>query len=320
MVDKVVKKQLGKKNFYLLVLSELKISTNLSNIQEKLNISKQQLNYYLRQLRDKGLVTKKGKGWWEVVKSSKNSTKYGKILPKDFIRGHGYILNVNLTKEIPNWKNRIHILKKKGHNYILVGALKTTPRIKVLGRKVWLCNNHIRIFEKKDKSFYGENAIISRAKTFEEIYDIIRCLENKLGISLRPYDFSFQKEHYAFIKNDLAIDQNKKGIIWRISDEDGEWLLIDDSLGEGGELENTGKKALPTNIKMQKWWNEQKETKFDVTPKFILNSINQVTQNQKMFNNNFESHVTAIRTLSSSVLEMRDEITRLNNIILSLKN
>ncbi len=164
-------------------------------------------------------------------------------------------------------------MKKSNINHNLVGILKNIPRIKALGRKVWLCNNHLRIFDKKEQSYYGENAVESKFNALKEFINIIQVIENKLKINLKPYDIEFQKEHYALIKNDLAIDQNKKGIIWRIRDESGEWLLVDDSLEKGGELENVGKRAFQTNPQMQKWWNQNKETKFKVTPEFILQSF-----------------------------------------------
>jgi len=271
------KKLTGKKDFYLQIIEFLKGSTNLSELQEKLSISKQNLNYYLRVLKEKGYLIRKANGYWETTNSVKNLTEYGNILPKDYIRGHAYVWKVYFPKEIKGYDKRIEKLKNSDIHFKLIGVLKDIPRIKVLGRKIWLCKDHIRIFEKKDASFYGDNAIESRKKAFTEALDIVRVIENKLGINLRPLEIAIAKEHYALIKNDLAIDQNKKGIIWRISDEQGEWLLIDDSLEKGGELENTGKEALKTNVPMQKWWNNNKETNFKVTPDFVLNSVSQLT-------------------------------------------
>ena len=310
----VVKNQLEKQNLYLSIIDNLKLSTNLTKIQNKLNISKQKLNYYLRQLKERGLIIKKGRGWYEPVKGSKNSTKYGELLVKDSIRGHAYVWNVKLPKEIEGWNKRIEILDNKKVNFNLVGALKTTPRIKVLGRKVWLCNNHLRIFDKKDQSYYGKNAIVSRSKAFQEIKLIVGVLNRKLGTSIKPSKISFQKEHYALIKNDLAISENRKGNIWRIRDEDGEWLLIDDSLEKGGELETVGKKAFKNNIPMQKWWNENKETKFKVTPTFILNTMNGIQKNQLIFDNNMKSHLEVLKKLGEAVDQLKEEIKNGRNI------
>lgn len=297
----------GKLKLYLPLFAELKLTTNLTQIQKKLGISKQNLNNYLRQLKKDGFIIQKGRGWYEVVKEVNFSTKYGSKLSKDSIRGHAFVFNVQLPKEIKGWKERITVLKSKGVHFNLVGALKTTPRMKVLGRKVWLCNNHLRVFFKPKESYYGQTAIESRKYAFQELLLVVGALESKLGVSLRPFDFSWRKEHYALIKNDLAIDQNRKGIIWRIKDEQGEWLLVDDSLEQGGELENVGEKSFITNIPMQKWWNQQKETKFEVTPKFILDSINQVTQNQLMFAKNIEEHMEVLKGIKEAINELRKD-------------
>lgn len=315
----VVKNQLEKQNLYLSIIDKLKISTNLNKIQKELNISKQKLNYYLRQLKDSGLVINKSRGLWELTNASKNPTKYGKNLTKDTIRGHAYIINIIPEKLPENWNKRLELIKKKGINYKLVGAKETTPRIKVLGRKVWLCNKHIRVFNKPGESFYGLNAIESRKQAFWTFYKVLNALEGKLGVSLRPYNFRWQKEHYAFIKNDLAIDQNHKGIIWRIVDEnEDEWLLIDDSLEMGGELENVGKKALLTNLDMQKWWNKKKENKFKVDDDYIQKGFSKTNDmimknagHLNFYAENMRSHVEAIRILSQTIKELKGEVRKL---------
>ena len=275
------------KSFYFSIISSLKQSTNLTKIQEKLNISKQQLNYYLRELKKKGFISNKGYGWWELTKKGKNPTEYGIFLNKDSIRGHAYVWNVILKKKPKDWNKRIEILKNKNINHKLVGAMKNIPRIKALGRKVWLCNDHLRIFDMEKSSYYGEDAIESKKNALLQVFRIIQVLENKLGFYLKDVKIDFRKEHYALIKNDLAIDHNQKGIILRIKDENGdEFLLIDDSLSMGGELENVGKKAFQTNIPMQKWWIDNKKNNFEVTPTFILNGFNKLTNavssNQQM--------------------------------------
>jgi len=296
-----------KKDFYFPIISILKTSTNLTKIQEELDISKQQLNYYLRQLVQKGLISKKGRGWYEVTNKSKNSTQYDINLKKDMSRGHAYIWKAKITKIPEKWDKRIEILQKNNINYKLVGAMKNIPRIKVYGRKVWLCNNYIKVWETKSKSYYGENAIESKNKAFDEIKIILKALENKLNINLRPYLIDVRREHYALIKNDLAIYHNKRGEIVRIKDKDGEWLLIDDSLEMGGELETIGKKALPTNIILQKWWNDHKKNKFQVTPTFLMESINQVTNNQLMFAQNISLHQSVLEEIRDAIKELKEE-------------
>lgn len=284
------KKTTRKNNFYLSILSNLKEEKNLTKIRKNLSISKQLLNYYLRELKKKGFVTQTDYGFYELTEKGKNPTKYGIFLKKDTIRGHAYIWTIKLPLEIRGWDKRIEILDKNNIHYKLVGALKTTPRIKVLSRKIWLCNNHLRIFDIEKSSYYGENATQVRYNSLKQIKRILGALNRKLGIYLKPIDIEFNKEHYALIKNDLAIEENKRGNIIRISDEDGEWLLIDDSLGLGGELENIGKKAYQTNIPMQKWWNENKQTNFKVTPNFILKAFGKIAETQVLDKANIQLH------------------------------
>lgn len=297
----ISKNSTSNKNFYLPILGCLKESTNLSKITKQLSISKQQLNYYLRELKKKGFIYNKGKGWWELTEKGKNPTKYGNFYEKDSIRGHAYVWNVKKTKEIKDWDKRIEILDKKGINYKLVGTLKNIPRIKILGRKIWLCNDHFRIFDIEKSSYYGKDAIEARNNSSLQVLRIVQGLESKLGVSIKPIEYEVMKEHYALIKNDLAIDQNHKGIIMRIKDENNEeFLLIDDSLEMGGELENVGKKAFKTNIPMQKWWIDNKNTDFKVTPTFILNGFNQLTGNLNYYAENMVSHVKAVQNLGNS--------------------
>lgn len=312
MKSKKSKNSTGEKSLYLPIIDQLEGTTNLSKIQKNLGLSKQQLNYYLGRLKKMGLVKHKGDGWYEPVKGSKNSTKYGNLFKKDSSRGHAYVWRVELPKEITGWEKRIKILEKKGINFKRVGVLKTTPRIKALGRKVWLCNDHLRIFDTKKASYYGDTAKESRPIATLELFRIVTCLENKLGFLLKPFKFSIQKEHYALIKNDLAIDQNQKGVIMQIRDDMGNvWLLVDDSLGEGGELENIGKKSYKTNIPMQKWWNDNKKHGFEVTPTFILEQFSKLIEDRQFYAENNKSHVEAIQILGQTVRELKEEVKKL---------
>lgn len=294
-----------------LLFSEIKSGNSPSQISKKYNINKYTLQYHLGKLKKEGAIEKVGYGTWKAKKRSVKPSKYGKNLKKDSVRGHAYIWTANISKIPINWDKRIEILKKRKINFNLVGAMKTTPRIKVLGRKVWLCNNHLRIYDKKHESYYGDNAKVSRTLAFHQIKLIVNALNNKLGMKIRPSDINFQKEHYALIKNDLAIEENRKGNIWRINDEVGEWLLVDDSLGRGGELETVGKKALANNVPLQNWWNDHKKHNFEVTPTFTLNAMNGIMQNQLVFDRNIVKHQKVLEEMSLTMKAIRDSLDAL---------
>lgn len=63
-----------------------------------------------------------------------------------------------------------------------------------------------------------------------------------------------------------------------------------------------------------------KESKFEVTPKFIVNSLNQVTSNQLMFNKNFESHVESIKSLGNAAQANSKTVEFLADVIKDLKD
>lgn len=303
----MVKKRLGKKDFYLQVLNEFKVDTNLSRIRRRLNISKQNLNYYIGKLRQSGLLECKGMGWYEVTENGKKTTKYSSKINEDSIRGHAYVWTIDF-KHIPkHWDDRIKVLERANINFKLVGALRTTPRIKVMGCKVWLCNDNVRIFDKEKASYYGATAEESKLNARIQAFRILRVLENKLNISLSDDRLQFRKEHYAIVKNDLAKYHNNKGIILRISDEEGEWLLIDDSLEEGGELENVGKSAYKTNPKVQDWWNDQKQHDFKVTPSFILETLNKLSESNINQQEKMNELMLVTKALVQEVIQMKSK-------------
>jgi DNA-binding IscR family transcriptional regulator len=287
----------SKENFYLTVLDLFKQGLNPSKISKKLNISKQKLNYYIRKLKKNGYIEKKGYGTWEVKTFSLSQINLKQLK----VRGHAFVWKVKIHKNF-NWEEIL-----KGKNFKLVGKEKY-PRIIIKDKKVWLGKNRIIIFE--NKSFYSNNAINSKKLAVFSLLEVLRALESKLSINLRPYAFSLSREHYGLIKNELARQCNKKGEKIHIRDDiDGEWLWIDDSESLN-ELETN---KVGNNLGVQNWWNDMKKNKFQVTPSYTLNSINQVTQNQMMFAQNFETHVEAIKTLSEKVKELSEVIKELKN-------
>jgi hypothetical protein len=139
---------------------------------------------------------------------------------------------------------------------------------------------------------------------------IVGALNNKLNLNLKPHNIYFQKEHYALIKNDLAIECNKKREKVHVSDEYGEWLLIDDSLGQGGELENIGKKAFQTNIPMQRWWNDNKKHNFKVTPTFLMESISGLIQTQQMNADNIVKHQKVLDEMLIALKRIQESLEK----------
>lgn len=130
MDKKEVKNQLTKevkKNFLLnTIIDGLNFGKYPQKIAEELSISKQKINYYIRNLKKQGVIEKKGYGVWEVKKSTKDDIHLG----KKETRGHAFIWKVKIKN-----LNLKDILDLKKIDYILVG-LKNTPRIVLNAKKI----------------------------------------------------------------------------------------------------------------------------------------------------------------------------------------
>jgi len=311
--SKEVKITPSNKSFYFTILDKLKAGLNPAKICKDLNISKQNLNYYLRQIKDLGYIEKKGYGVWEVKEVKTIAFNTLRKRSKKTIRGHAFIWTAKTPKNIGNWEN---ILKKSDIPYKLVGS-NGFPRIFIKDRKVWLGSKRITIYE--NRSFYGVNAIESKKYAVISLIEMLRTLENKLDINLKPYVFKPSREHYGIIKNDLAVQCNRTGEKIHIRDNlEGEWLWIDDSL-QLGELETGGPKALVRNLQVQKWYNDHKKHNFSVTPTFLMETMNGIQQNQMIHSKNMVSHVKAIQDLSKGVQKWNSKIDKLINLIKKFK-
>ena len=295
------------------IFFELKKGNSPAKISKKLNINKSTLQYYLRKLKKDNVIIKEGYGCWKVLKEVSKTTKASqKKCQKKEIRGHAFNWRVKFKDKI-DWIRRLKTYEIK---YKLIGINKSTPRIIFRNKKIWLTKTGLVIYE--PQSFYSQSSFTSKGMAVFELDKTIKMLGRKLNIVLDGYRFTTSREHYGIIKNVLAKQYNDKKEKLYIRDDEGLWLWIDDSHSLK-ELETNNPRV---NREVQNWWNDSKKTNFKVTPSFILDGmnntnqmINQVTSNQLMFNNNFETHVDAIRTLSNEVKRLGEVIIKLEDKI-----
>lgn len=289
----------SKKVILHLIISEIKAGKNPSAISKKHNIKKQTLQYYIRQLTQNRIIEKQSYGVWKVLKEVSKPTKARQIQKQ--IRGHAFNWKVKFNKEII-WERR---LKNSNTKYQLIGINNSTPRIIFNNKKIWFTKTGLVIYE--PQSFFSQSSFTSKGMAVWELDKTIKALGKKLKIDLNNYKFTTSREHYGQIKNELAKQYNDKKEKLYIRDSEGVWMWIDDSHSLN-ELE-TGE---PKNSRgVQNWYNDMKKHDFQVTPTFLLENINKVTENQLMFNKNFESHVEAIQTLSQTVKDLKEEVIKL---------
>jgi len=233
---KVLYQKEGKVNFYLTVYYHISQGLNPTQIAHKYKRSIPYIQYYIRQLKQEGLIKKVGYGTWETT--TKQVKNYYKDGGQNFnfskkVRGHGFQFKLILPRDLKNWERRIEYLTKNNIEYSLVGNKGKIIRILFKGYKVWLCEKTIIVYYPRDMSFFGHSAKESRNNAIHDFYTILSKLEHFLGANFKikgKYLFEVPKRHYALIKNELAgyyLKQNKK---IEIRSEKGElWALIDNS-------------------------------------------------------------------------------------------
>jgi len=290
-----------RKNFLLLrIISEIKKGNNPSKISKDLNISNQNLNYYLRQLKEEGVIKKESYGVWKVLKEVKISNKARLKEVKKQIRGHAFNWKIKTKDEI-DWKRR---LDKKRIKYQLIGINKSTPRIIFNNKKIWFTKTGLVIYE--PSSFFSKSSFTSKGMAVFELDKTIKELGRKLEIDLWGYRFTTSREHYGMIKNELAKQYNDRGEKLYIKDDEGIWMWIDDSHSLS-ELE-TNQPTTSRNV--QNWYNDHKKHNFEVTPSFILKSMDGIMQNQMLFDKNIVKHQEVLEEMSKTLKKIQENLQK----------
>lgn len=279
-----------------LVISEIKAGNNPSQICKKHNIKKQTLQYYLRQLKEKGIAKKINYGTWRIVKEVSNSNKAHKIQKQ--IRGHAFNWKVKFKYEI-DWKRR---LRQNNISYQLIGVNNSTPRIIFNDKKIWFTKNGLVVYE--PKSFFSRSSFTSKGKAMWELDKTIKMLSKALKIDLNGYLVKTSREHYGMIKNEMAKQYNDRGEKLLIKENGNGWLWIDDSHSLA-ELETN---EPIVNRQVQNWYNDMKRTGFQVTPTFLMESINKVTQNQLMNAENITKHQKVLDEMLITLKKIQEKL------------
>lgn len=268
----------AKKLGLLLVLSEVKNGLNFSSIAEKYSIPKQTLDYYRGKLLSLGCIQKKGYGVWEYIKEVP-------IIPKDTIRhesdfrlrGHAFIWTITFS-ERQNWSQIIENYKKRSSRlkFALICNRKVHRTI-FKQKKVWFTNKGMVVYEPLD--FMGKSAPQAKGTAVFELDLLIKEIFNEFSIKLVPYEFICSREHFAYIKNQMAKQFNDRKMKINVC-YNGRRFYIDHSDGEHEEEAED----VVTSVQAQKFYEDQVKTNFAVTPSFILESLNLMKQNLEITN------------------------------------
>jgi len=318
---KQVKTQLRSKNFYLTVYDQIKQGIRPSKICKNFNISKQKLNYYLSTLKRAGLIKKIGYGVWETIKEFdekkvKETTRLTRYQPvnikPDFVRGHAFQFKLKIPK-LRNWNKREDILKNKGIEFKeLSHLINGGQEITIKGKKIWLTNKSIIIFEKS--SYLAKTAKDASKYAIYDLFELVKSLESILGANFRvnkKYRFKVSRQHYALVKNALAKQYKRDGKKLQVYSEDGLWFIIDNSYNLHEAETVHPKTAVDDNTKVQNFFNGLKATE-NYTPQLMMKAVTQNAVNLNNYAVHLKSHVKSIKLLGKGVKKLTKTIKKLD--------
>ncbi|HEB47324.1 MAG TPA: ArsR family transcriptional regulator [Candidatus Pacearchaeota archaeon] len=263
-----------------------------AKIAKDFDMSPTRIDYHISSLKERNLIEMKSQGNWIALKNyepkpSKKSIRVATEQPAEYldafdpdtIRGHGYQFKLKLPKDIRNWTNegREKVLRKLKISYIPLKLFGGGQRIIFRKKKVHLTNKSIIIYDRA--SYYTENAIRAQGLALIKILYLVKALEQRLQarnyFSIKgKYMLKVTRQHHALIKNALAIIYNKpvrKKL--EVSDEKGQWLLIDNSWNLN-ELECIHPEtSVPDADGMRKVMNSFKKTDFHITSEYIIENF-----------------------------------------------
>jgi len=314
---KDVKNQPGCKNFYMSIYHLIQKGKYPSQIARELGTTRQRVSYYLSSLKRDGLVEKIGYGVWQTCKKInpedvKKSTRVTidnpqskESLKQDSVRGHAFQFKLDLPDNFgSNWEKREEIFDKLGIKFKKLNIFGGGQVLNFRGRKVWITNKSIIIYEKE--SFISEKAKECKSQAINHFLKLVKGLEREFRANFShygKYKFRVTRQHYSLIKNALAKQYNDEGQKLEIYNDKGLWFLIDNSFNLNEAETVHPKTAVQDNEKVQDFFNGLKT--FDgYTPQFVVNSIGQLSNNWNQYGVHIKSHIKAVQDLGNGVQEL----------------
>jgi DNA-binding transcriptional ArsR family regulator len=329
MASKEVQNQLGSSNLNLFVFNQLKAGLRPSKICKQFGLKKTTVQYHLSMLKQAGLIEKVGYGVWEIIKefNEKEVQKTTRVTSRqlganlnlfkqDRVRGHAFQFKINLP-ELRNWENREKLFLKKDIKFepLLIGGINRGQKLEFKGRKIWLTDKSIIIYEKS--SYLADTSKESQERAIQDMLALMKSLEKHLQANFktgRYYKFKVSRQHYSLVKNALAQQYDKEGNKLQVYNEDGLWFLIDNSFNLHEAETVHPKTSVDDNKKVQDYFNGVKKLE-NYTPQFVVNSMQGIQNNQLVFAENMKSHIKAIQDVGNATQMLKEEVIHLRKVI-----
>lgn len=325
--SKEVQKSRSKSNLNFIIFSLLKSGKTPKEICKQLSMKKTALSYHLRLLKASGSIEKIGYSVWKTnnfqqkeVQKVKvghpspiyKTVSFGNLNFSKDIRGHGFKFKVRIPR-LFNWSRRTEFMDKHKIKYDVINK-GFSQRIIFRDHKIWLSQSSIVVYFHDGLSFFSSSAKDNEERAVFEIIEVMKGLDNLFHASFKinkRYQIKVFGKHQAQIRNGLAKLYNRAGKRFSVSNEDGQWLLIDDSLGLD-ELETVGCAGKNDATKdmdevIKPFFNSLKDkpfTAYDFEKLFVLTS--KAVENQDRYAENIELHLKAIQEMRDTLKEIKD--------------
>ena len=290
---------------------------------------KTSFQYHFNKLKDADVIRKIGYGTWTItneenlakIRSAKTlrvamddpQATLSYFLP-DSVRGHAFVFTLKVPEGLRNWNNekRETFLSKRKLEFTRLTTFGSGQRIIFKGRKVWLTNKSVIVYEKS--SYLSETSSGAKSHAIYSFISLIKGLERLLQADFteragRQYRFKVSRQHYALVKNALAKQYDAEGKKLQVYADRGLWFLIDNSFNLHEAETVHPETADSDSKKVQDFFNSLKEQ--PLTTGFILEVMNGIQQNQFIFAQNMGSHIKVIKDLGQGVNELTELIEEL---------
>ena len=236
--------------------------------------------------------------------------------PANSIRLHNLVFIIDIPKENNRVINAQKILeiKKIDFKTIDMGTWKA-KQIIIDNRKIWVNPKKLVIYM---GNYYADTPIEAYTLALDELKSLVHSIQSKLRIKLivgHSISFSVSRQHFALIKNEIAMKyNNEKKKLFVYDNENRLRLMVDDSLNLD-ELESVDKeKAMNDAEKTREVLLDiiEKPSYLPSTAKEIIDKMAienlklaqetlKTAQNFDLINKNIELHLDVLRNINKGI-------------------
>lgn len=321
------------------VLKSLQNGLSISEISKYRKTSRQAVYKVLKTLDKRGMILKVKNGVYELTQSGIEGL-HSFVAFRYKLRQHNINFKIAILSSPKNWDKQRHKL----------------TQLPYFNKKIVLKNNEQELFNfgkvqvrtttksiiVKIPTIYTKTPEEAIVQSFGCLYEIIPKIEKLFSISLiKDYkaNITVISQEYASLNDALAKVYRKEGNQLLVTDEEGKiWMITDFSFSNdetefiSSERSVDDTTAIMPNLNLLRN-NPNLLKNHEEKIGTCIDMITQVTENQLMFNKNFESHVKAVQDLGSSaeanahtvvllaetIKDLRDEVVNLRQEISSLR-